>query len=115
MRASSSQLTERLFRVEQQRRALVSEALFEQRLNLSQWTALSILARDGACSMTQLAEASAMDRTSLTRTIDGLIVRALVVRYTPPRDRRTVKVETTPEGLHLAQVLGEAIDAVELR
>jgi DNA-binding MarR family transcriptional regulator len=113
VKASASHLTDRLYRVEQHRRALLSEALSGADLSLTQWIALCTLARSGPSSMTELAQASAMDRTSLTRTIDNLIPRGLVARYTPPTDRRTVMVEATPEGRRLAEVIGEEVEALE--
>jgi DNA-binding MarR family transcriptional regulator len=105
VKAIATDLTDLLFRVEQHRRALLADALAHRALNLTQWIALCVLARDGACGMTELAQATAIDRTSLTRTIDILIQRGLVARHTPPRDRRTVMVQASPEG----QVLATAI------
>jgi DNA-binding MarR family transcriptional regulator len=99
---SRASLTEVLYRVEQQRRALVADALLPRDLNLTQWIALNALAKAGASTMTELALACAMDRTSLTRTIDSLVARGLVDRSTPPSDRRTVLVEVSPSGRSLA-------------
>ena len=111
--AQASHLTTQLYRVEQCRRALTSEALSESHLTLAQWIALGTLAQSGASSMTELANASAVDRTSLTRTIDSLIPRGLVIRYTPASDRRTVIVEATPEGLALAEAIAPRLAALE--
>jgi DNA-binding MarR family transcriptional regulator len=110
---SRASLTEVLYRVEQQRRALLADALFPRDLNLTQWIALGALARTGASSMTELALACAMDRTSLTRTIDNLVARDLVVRSTPPRDRRTVLVEASPAGQRLAAEILVEVKALE--
>lgn len=113
MTAQASPLTTQLYRVEQHRRALTSELLSESQLTLAQWMALCTLAEAGTSTMTELAHASAIDRTSLTRTIDSLIARGLVVRYTPPTDRRTVMVETTPEGVALVEDIGPRLAALE--
>lgn len=106
-------LTDLLYRVEQQRRALLAEVLLPRELNLTQWVALCVLARTGPCTMTELAQASAADRTSLTRTIDNLVARELVIRSTPPNDRRTVRVEASPEGRRLAADVLVEVEAVE--
>ena len=63
--------------------------------------------------MTELAVACAVDRTSLTRTIDNLVSRDLVVRSTPPRDRRTVLVEASPQGRALAAKVLVEIESLE--
>lgn len=102
VKATATDLTDLLFRVEQHRRALLADALAHRDLTLTQWIALCALAKDGARSMTELAQGTAIDRTSLTRTIDNLIQRGLVARYTPPRDRRTVMVVASSEGQGLA-------------
>ncbi|MBO9559996.1 MAG: MarR family transcriptional regulator [Caulobacter sp.] len=113
MRLPHTSLTDVLYRVEQQRRALLTEALLPRELTLAQWIALCVLAKSGACTMTELAQACAMDRTSLTRTIDNLVGRGLVVRSTPPNDRRTVRVETSPEGHRLATEVLAEVKALE--
>jgi len=108
-------LTDLLYRVEQHRRALVSEVLARHHLSLTQWTALGALRKRGVCSMTELAQASAIDRTSLTRTIDGLIARGCVIRSALPGDRRAVIVQVSPEGETLASQVGADVETVERR
>ena len=108
-------LTDLLYRVEQHRRALVSEVLARHQLNLTQWMALGVLRKRGVCSMTELAQASAIDRTSLTRTVDGLIARGCVVRSALPGDRRAVIVQISPGGEALAGQVGADVEAVERR
>jgi DNA-binding MarR family transcriptional regulator len=67
-------------------------------LSFAKWVALASLARFGECSMTRLARLSAADRTTLTRSIDGLIRDGLVERGTQASDRRKVVVRLTAEG-----------------
>jgi DNA-binding MarR family transcriptional regulator len=110
---TAAALTDLLYRVEQHRRALVTEVLGRHDLNLSQWMALGALWRRGVCSMTELAQASAIERTSLTRTIDGLIARGCVSRSALPGDRRAVIVEVSPGGEALAGQVGAEVEAVE--
>lgn len=113
VRTSRTSLTDLLYRVEQRRRALLTEALLPRDLNLTQWIALCTLAKTASCTMTELALACAVDRTSLTRTIDNLVLRGLVIRSTPLRDRRTVLVEASPEGRRLAAEVLMEIQALE--
>lgn len=108
-------LTDLLYRVEQHRRALVSEVLARHHLNLTQWMALGVLRKRGVCTMTELAQASAIDRTSLTRTVDGLIARGCVARSALPGDRRAVIVQLSPGGEALTSQVGADVDAVERR
>jgi DNA-binding MarR family transcriptional regulator len=68
-------------------------------LNLPRHRALSVIASLEPCTMTELAEFSAVDRTTLTRTIDQLVQAGLVARATPPEDRRQVVLTLTEAGL----------------
>jgi DNA-binding MarR family transcriptional regulator len=110
---TAAALTDLLYRVEQHRRAVVSEVLVRHDLNLTQWMALGALRKRGVCSMTELAQASAIERTSLTRTIDGLIARGCVVRSALPGDRRAVIVQVSLDGEALAGQVGAEVEAVE--
>ena len=112
---TAAALTDLLYRVEQHRRALVSEVLARHHLNLTQWMALGVLRKRGVCTMTELAQASAIDRTSLTRTVDGLIARGCVIRSALPGDRRAVIVQLSPGGEALASQVGADVEAVERR
>lgn len=92
-----------LFQVEQARRGLLGLALESLQLNFSQWVVLEALLAEGASSMKSLAKAIGVDRTTLTRTLDGLVSRDLALRRTPPQDRRLVLVALTDEGERLAR------------
>jgi DNA-binding MarR family transcriptional regulator len=48
--------------------------------------------------MKELAEFSAVDRTTMTRTVDQLVAANLVQRATPSTDRRQVVLTATAEG-----------------
>lgn len=112
---AAAALTDLLYRVEQYRRALVAEVLARHDLTLTQWLALGTLWSRGVCSMTELAQASAIDRTSLTRTIDGLIARGCVIRSALPGDRRAVIVQVSRDGETLADQVGAEVETVERR
>ena len=80
------------------REARVDEALKPLDLNLSRHRALSVVQRLEPCPMTQLAEYTAIDRTTLTRTVDQLVSAGLVERSTPLTDRRQVLLSLTEKG-----------------
>jgi DNA-binding MarR family transcriptional regulator len=67
-------------------------------LSLPRHRALSVIAAQEPCTMTELAEFSAVDRTTLTRTIDQLVQSGHVARSTPPEDRRQVVLTLTDSG-----------------
>lgn len=93
-----SYLSYLLYQTEQQRRALAAECIARHGLSFPKWIAMVALWRFGECSMTRLAKLAASDRTTLTRSIDGLIREGLVKRETSLVDRRIVVVSLTPEG-----------------
>ncbi|WP_297511437.1 MarR family winged helix-turn-helix transcriptional regulator [uncultured Caulobacter sp.] len=96
-----------LFQTEQARRLLVGDRLSPHGLMFGQWLALDALHKEGLSSMTALAAMVGVDRTTLTRTIDGLVAAGHVARATPARDRRLVLVDLTPSG----RTLTEAVQA----
>lgn len=93
-----SYLSYLLYQTEQHRRALASDCIARHGLSFPKWIAMVALRRFGECSMTRLAKLSASDRTTLTRSIDGLIRDGLVERKTSPTDRRIVVVSLTAAG-----------------
>lgn len=67
-------------------------------LNVAQWRCLAIIRRLEACTMTQLARYSTVERTTLTRAVDQLVSRGFVVRAVAERDRRKVILVLTDTG-----------------
>jgi len=80
------------------REARIDALLKPLGLNLSRHRALSVVASLEPCTMTELADFSAVDRTTLTRTVDQLVDAGLVERGTPREDRRQVLLTLTNEG-----------------
>ena len=101
-----------MYQTEQHRRALAAECIAQHGLNFGKWVALASLSRFGECSMTRLAKLSAADRTTLTRSIDGLIRDGLVERGTQASDRRKVVVRLTPAGEALLVRIREDIHPI---
>jgi DNA-binding MarR family transcriptional regulator len=67
-------------------------------LNVARYRALSVVARLEPLGMSELADFSAVDRTTMTRTVDQLVTAGFVLRETPPTDRRQVLLRVTPAG-----------------
>jgi DNA-binding MarR family transcriptional regulator len=67
-------------------------------LTVSRHRALSVIATLAPCTMTELSEFTAVDRTTMTRTVDQLVEDGFVERATPPADRRQVVLTLTPLG-----------------
>ncbi|WP_426012353.1 MarR family winged helix-turn-helix transcriptional regulator [Caulobacter sp. DWR2-3-1b2] len=101
-----------MYQTEQHRRALAADCIAQHGLNFSKWVALASLSRFGECSMTRLAKLSAADRTTLTRSIDGLIREGLVERGAQASDRRKVVVRLTTAGEELLDRVREDIHPI---
>jgi DNA-binding MarR family transcriptional regulator len=84
--------------VSRHREARIEEALRPLGLNLARHRALSVILQLEPCTMSDVADFSAVDRTTLTRTIDPLVAAGLVRRATPPHDRRQVVLTLTETG-----------------
>ena len=93
-----SYLSYLLYQTEQHRRAVAADLLARHGLTFAKWVAMISLRRFGDLSMTRLAKLSATDRTTLTRSIDSLIVDGLVLRETSSADRRIVVIRLTQTG-----------------
>jgi DNA-binding MarR family transcriptional regulator len=66
-------------------------------LSLTQVKALALLEeRDQALSVGELAEGLGLSVAAMSRSVDGLVKRALVERAEDPADRRIKRVRTTP-------------------
>jgi len=84
--------------VSRHREALLETRLKPLGLSLSRHRALSVIAGLGRCTMSELADFTAVDRTTLTRTVDQLVESGLVERATPREDRRQVVLSVTAAG-----------------
>ena len=60
--------------------------------------------------MTLLARYSTIERTTLTRTVDQLVARGLLERWTPDKDRRQVRLALTEFG---ETTYGRAVDILK--
>lgn len=98
-----SYLSYLLYQTEQHRRAMATDLLARHGLTFAKWVAMISLRRFGNLSMTRLAKLAATDRTTLTRSIDGLITDGLVERKASSADRRIVVICLTDTGRTLLE------------
>lgn len=87
-----------LYHVVRQRDLVLGEVLEAMELSMPKWRILSILNRLGESSMGVVADFGAIDRTTLTRTMDQLVHAGLVQRKEHPEDRRQTLALLTAAG-----------------
>jgi len=76
---------------------LYDDVMAPSGLRVTQFSLLRTLSAQGSARMSDLARTLLLDRTALSRTLDPLAERGLVV-ITPGRDARTREVALTPAG-----------------
>lgn len=69
------------------------------------WAILLVLWSKGPRAPSTLSDETIKDRTTVTRQIDGLVRKGLVVRSENPTDRRRSNVSLTPSGTALRDKL----------
>ena len=62
------------------------------------WRVLSIVCEHDRCSVGQLADISVIERSNLSRIIDGMVADGLVKKVDSTRDRRETRVAVTSKG-----------------
>jgi MarR family transcriptional regulator for hemolysin len=80
-------------------------------LTVPQFRALAFLRRHAGASLSEAAEHMGLTLPSMSRIVDGLVVRQLVVRQTPPEDRRRVSLALTASGQEILQLARKATQA----
>lgn len=78
-------------------------------LSAEEWALLMVLWRDGPTGMTRLADITLRDRTTVTRLVDRLIRKGLVLRQGAARDRRQVVIDLTKRGREIEAPVLRAI------
>ncbi|MBG6095692.1 MarR family winged helix-turn-helix transcriptional regulator [Nocardioides luteus] len=68
-----------------------------------QWRILSVLLDEPGQTMTRLADAAALPAGTLTRHVDRLAERGLVLRKVHPEDKRRAVVALSPVGASVAR------------
>jgi DNA-binding MarR family transcriptional regulator len=89
-------------RVNRAIRQALNQAEGEARLTVTQFHCLrAIAAKQGTAKTTHLARQLQVTAPSMTRTIDSLVERGLVLRQAEPADRRTISLILTEQGREL--------------
>ena len=81
-----------------------------QGVSVAQWVVLRTLYDKKALSLNEAAEAVGVDKSSLSRMIDRLVQKELVMRQ-DGINRRTLKLMLTPTGRKLVPQLAKLADA----
>ena len=87
--------------------------LEEFELTIEQWRVISALREEPGQPMTSLAENAALPPASLTRHVDKLVERGLVLRRIHRDDRRRVVAALSPVGLTVADRIRDAEQQLE--
>jgi DNA-binding MarR family transcriptional regulator len=107
-RDSFARLAHVIAAVNRQLDADVASGLAEEGLPVDWLRVLEALTEQDGQPMQRLAEAVLMNPTTLTKTIDRMIARALVYRAPDAEDRRRVLVFLSDHGRALAARLSDA-------
>lgn len=81
----------------------LAEAYADFDLTAEQWRILSVLLEDPGQTMTRLADAAALPAGTLTRHVDRLVERGLVLRKVHAEDKRRAAVALSPVGASVAR------------
>ena len=79
----------------------LTQGLREFGLRVPEWRALAALHARQSCTMSELAELSTIDRTTLTRTVDRMQDSGWLSRLADSDDMRVTRLELTPAGRKL--------------
>lgn len=102
---SEAGLTLRLRQAEWAIRQVVQPSLDAEQLSFEHWQLLAALRSLPGMTMSELAQAAVMPPATVTRYVDALVARALVVRRVDATDRRRVVVALSTLGAALVDRL----------
>lgn len=94
----AASLAVRVRQVEAMLRGALQPVLDEHGLTLDHWRVLAVLAEQPGLGMREVAAAAVVPAASLTRHVDRLVERGIVVRRIDPGDRRRAVVALSPHG-----------------
>lgn len=79
-------------------------------ITVAQCHALLEVAERGELSLAELAEAIGLDRSTLSRTVDGVVEEGLLERRANPGDRRYVSITLTDRGRAVCEEFNSTFD-----
>ena len=89
----------------------LGKAIAQEKMTEQHWRILQVLSDENGRAMGELAEQVLMNHPALTKNIDKLVSRGLVMRNTSPEDSRKVLVFISNAGLAVVQRLTAQVDA----
>lgn len=95
-------LTLRLKQAEHELRRTMQTVLSAEGLLFEHWQIIAVLSEHPGLRMSDIAQAAFLPPATLTRYMDRLVDRALVVRRIDPRDKRSGIVALSGRGANLA-------------
>ncbi len=101
-------LTLRLRQAEGALRRLVQPALDAEQLSFEHWQVVSALRVRPGMTMSELAQVAVLPPATVTRYVDALVSRALVLRRIDADDKRRVVVALSARGTELVDRLAAA-------
>lgn len=90
--------------------ALMGSRICFEGVNLPQCHVLLALDESGGTNLGDLADALRLDKSTVSRTTDGLVERGLVRRNADPNDRRFVVLELTDRGRSQVDLIHRTAD-----
>src|SRR5262245_17134192 len=87
-----------IYSIAKLRDAQIEELIAPLGLTMPKHRALLTIRHYSPCTMSELSDATLVERTTMTRTVDQLVAAGWVERATPPTDRRQVVLTITGEG-----------------
>jgi DNA-binding MarR family transcriptional regulator len=81
----------------------LNQALRPFGVRVPEWRALGLLYSRRGLSMSEVADAAAIDPTTLSRTIAQLVKEGLIVRLSPVGDKRVTRLALTAAGTRLVE------------
>ncbi|KGK89342.1 MarR family winged helix-turn-helix transcriptional regulator [Clostridium sp. HMP27] len=77
---------------------------------ISQCHAIVEIGRSSDISLNELAELLALDKSTMSRTINKLVDSGLAIRELHPKDRRYVSIKLTAEGVNIFRNIENSMD-----
>ena len=90
-----------LVAIDRQRDLRLDERMRSLGLTVPRYRAIGVIARLEPCTMSELADYSVVERTTMTRIVDQLVTDGLAERNSTKEDRRKVLLTLTPAGREL--------------
>lgn len=92
-------------------RLSLAQSIADQEVNEEHWRILQVLSNEQGRSMGELAQAVLLNHPALTKNIDKLVSRGLVLRAADANDNRKVLVYISDMGLERILCLRKSVDA----